>query len=86
MQDVGPQLAALLQFVDELNARLAAAGIDGVSGALELQRRLQGVLDAIPGAELERMIDGVGALRRRMEELAAALAVMRDLKTGYDAT
>ena len=81
LESVLPQLEAVLQFTQELNRRLAGVGIDGISGALELYRRLKGTLDAIPDADLERTLEEVHALGRVLSGMATSLDEVRRLKT-----
>lgn len=77
---VVPRLDAVLRFADELHARLAGAGVDGIAGALGLDRRLRAVFDGIGSADIERLIADAAALGRAFEEMAHALESLRRLK------
>ena len=77
---VVPRLEAVLQFADELRARLAGAGVDGIAGALGLDRQLRAVFAGIGSADIERLIAEAAALGRAFEEMAQALESLRRLK------
>jgi hypothetical protein len=78
---VVPRLEAVLQFADELHARLAGAGVDGIAGALRLDRQLRAVFDGIGSAEIEGLIAEAAALGRAFEDMAQTLESLRRLKT-----
>jgi hypothetical protein len=77
---IAAQIAALEQFAAEIDGRLAALGVGGLAGALEVHRRLRLVLDAIPDGELERMAGRVQAMIAALGELERALGALRELK------
>jgi hypothetical protein len=77
---VVPRLEAVLQFADELRARLAGVGVDGIAGALGLDRQLRAVFAGIGSADIERLIAEAAALGRAFEEMAQALESLRRLK------
>ena len=77
---VVPRLEAVLQFTQELRARLAGTEADGIAGVLELDRRLRAVFAGIGSAEIERLIADAAALERAFEEMAGALESLRRLK------
>ena len=81
MESVLPRLEAVLRFTQELNARLAATGVDGLGGALELHRRLRELVDAVPNDELERVTAEVRALADAVARLSGSLDELRRLKT-----
>lgn len=81
VERVLPRMEAVLRFTQEVNARLAAIGVDGVGGALELYRRLRSALDGIPDSELDRMTADVQALSAALARLQAEIAEIRRLKT-----
>ena len=75
-----PQLEAVLQFTQEVDRRLVDVGVDGIGGALELYRRLKDTLDAIPDAEVERMMGKVRSLGQALSRLAEGLEDIRRFK------
>jgi hypothetical protein len=81
VEHVLPHMEAVLRFTQDLNARLAGIGIDGIGGALELYRRLKDVLDGIPDGDVERVLADVHALENSLARLAAGLEEIRRLKT-----
>lgn len=81
MEQVLPHLEALAQFASELDGRLAVDGVSGVDGVLGLYRRLQGVLDAIPDAEVERVAAGVRELQAVLDGVARDLDRLTRLKS-----
>ncbi len=76
-----PRLEAVLAFTQEVNARLAAVGVDGIGGALEAYRRLREVLDGVSEAEVARMQQEVASLARAVTQLGESLEEIRRLKT-----
>jgi len=50
VEGVLPQLEAILRFTHELDQRLVAAGVDGLTGAVGLYLRLKTTIDGIPPA------------------------------------
>jgi len=80
LERVLPQLEAVARFADELRSRVAADGIDGIDGMLNVHRRLRAVLDDIPRDELERMRGAVAELTRALEDIARCLDHMARIK------
>jgi len=75
-----PDLEAVLAFTRDLQQRLGATGVDGVSGALGLHRLLEETLGAIPRADIERALAGVDALARTLARYADVLAELKALR------
>ncbi len=80
MESVLPRLEAVLRFTEELRGRFVATGVDGIAGALGLYRSLRSVLDAIPEAEVTRMLAEVEALTTMLGDLERSLEEVRRLK------
>jgi hypothetical protein len=78
---VVPSLEAILQFAAELRRRLGGSGVDGIGGALELERRLRAVFDGIGVRDIEGAMAEATALTRTFEEMARTLETLRWLKT-----
>lgn len=78
---VVPSLEAILQFAADVRRRLGDAGVGGIAGALELERRLRAVFDGIGVHDVERAMDEARALTRTLEEMARTLEALRWLKT-----
>ena len=80
MERVLPQLKAIVQFTEGLEQRLAAEGVDGVAGVLELYRHLKAVLDGIPSAELACILNDIAALESWLAAVARSLDEVKRLK------
>ncbi|HYV58041.1 MAG TPA: hypothetical protein VE911_10865 [Candidatus Nitrosopolaris sp.] len=80
VEDVLPQLEAVLAFSHELDQRLVAAGVDGLTGAVGLYLRLKTTIDDIPSAEVARTQAAVHALEHEVGALARYLADIKRLK------
>lgn len=74
------QLAALTRVAEELDARLAVAGVGGLEGAAGICERLRAVLDGISPDDLERMRRRVSELEAELADVARRLAALRELK------
>lgn len=83
MADAPAEIAALLEWKAELDRRLADIGVDGLHGALELQRRLDALLSGLSDEDLARLDAQVARLRSWLDEAAAHLETLRRLKTLY---
>jgi hypothetical protein len=75
-----PRIEAVLRFASELDEQLAAAGVGGIVGALELSRRVRELLASIDRAELEAARATVTRLEEVLGEVAGTLARVRRLK------
>ena len=75
-----PPLAALAHFTTELRRRLAATGLEGLEGMLELYGRLRATLDRVPRAELERIRGDVVGLEAWLHEVARLLEDLQRVK------
>jgi hypothetical protein len=84
MGEVVAQVQALTQLAGEIDARLAAGGVGGLSGACAIYAQLRGVLDAVSAADLERMTRQVADLQRHLEQVARRVAAIKDLKVLLD--
>lgn len=83
MPDAGGEIAALLEWKSELDRRLGDVGVDGLRGALDLQRRLDALLGDLSDEDLARMEAQVTRLRAWLEDAAAQLDAIRRLKALY---
>jgi hypothetical protein len=75
-----PDLEAVLSFTRDLQQRLGATGVDGISGALGLHRLLEETLGAIPRADIERALAEVDALTHTLARYADVLAELKVLR------
>ncbi len=80
LQEVVAQVDALARVAEQVDARLAHAGVGGLAGAVALCERLRTVFDGVSAADLERMLGTVAALQADLEDVARGLAAIRDLK------
>jgi hypothetical protein len=80
LEEVLPQLEGVLRYTSELRERLTADGVDGITGAIGLYRCLKATLDAVPRAEIERMLAMITDLEHALGEMARSLAEIRRLK------
>lgn len=83
MPDASAEISSLLEWKAELDRRLGGVGVDGLRGALDLQRRLDALLDGLSDDDLARMEAQVVRLRAWLEEAAAQLEALRRLKALY---
>lgn len=81
--DAHAEIAALLEWKAELDRRLGDVGLDGLDGALELQRRLDALLAGLSDDDLARLETQVGRLRAWLDEAATHLETLRRLKALY---
>jgi uncharacterized protein YPO0396 len=81
--DAPAEIAALLQWKTELDRRLGDLGVDGLRGALDLQRRLDALLEGMSDDDLAHLQAQVGRLRAWLEEASAQLETLRRLKALY---
>lgn len=84
LEQILPRLEALAQFAGELDARLRAAGVDGVDGALDLDRRLRAVLDTFSRDEIGRVAEAAVVLRRGLDAVLEGLDRVARLKAQLD--
>ena len=80
-EEILPQLKAVLEFADGLEQRLSVDGIQGIAGALGLYRRLKGLLDELPEADIVRQKAEVESVQRWLEDIARTLEDMQRLKS-----
>lgn len=83
MPDASAEIASLIEWKAELDRRLGDVGVDGLRGALDLQRRLDALLGGLSDDDLARMESQVVRLRGWLEEAAAHLEALRRLKALY---
>ena len=77
-------LGAVHSLTSDVEARLAAAGIAGISGALEAHRRLTAVLGAADTERLAAVQRLVAALEHELRHAARVLARLRALKETFE--
>jgi hypothetical protein len=75
-----PQLEAILRFTHDLDQRLVAAGVDGLTGAVGLYLRLKTTIDDIPAVDVARTQAAVHTLEHEVGALAQHLAALQRLK------
>ena len=80
MDDLLPQLDALLAFAAELDARLQSTGVAGIGDTLALHARVKHALAGISAADLDARLAAVEALQRELATLAKTLDGVRRLK------
>ncbi len=80
VEGVLPQLEAILRFTHELEQRLVAAGVDGLTGAVGLYLRLKTTIDGIPAVDVARTQAAVHTLEHEVGALAQHLAALHRLK------
>ncbi len=80
MEELVAQVGALTRVAEELDARLAGAGIGGLEGAVAICQRLRTIFAGVSAADIERMLGRVAALQAELEEVARRLASLRELK------
>jgi hypothetical protein len=80
MEELVAQLIALTRVAEELDARIAGAGVGGLEGAAAISERLRTVLDGISSADLERMRGRISDLEAELADVAGRLAALRELK------
>jgi len=79
-EQVLPALEAIARFTEELRHRLAGDSVDGIDGALALDRRLRATLDSIPQARLEEMRTEIARLEGWLTDVLGCLQDVRRLK------
>jgi hypothetical protein len=84
--DANAEIAALLEWKAELDRRLGDVGVDGLRGALDLQRRLDALLSGLADEDLARLDAQVARLRSWLDEAATQLETLRRLKALYRPT
>jgi hypothetical protein len=75
-----PQVAALARFAADVDGRLTTLGMEGLTGALDLHKKLRAVLDPISTADLEAARTAVADLTRKLTETSDQIAALRRLK------
>jgi len=80
LEGVLPQLEALLRFTHELDQRLVAVGVDGLTGAVGLYLRLKTTIDGIPAVDVARTQAAVHTLEHEVGALAQHLAALQRMK------
>ena len=75
-----PRVASLVRFAADVDGRLATLGLDGLSGALGLHRKLRNVLDPISSAQLDELRNTIAGLEQALTEMEARIAALRRLK------
>ncbi|TMA51449.1 MAG: hypothetical protein E6J75_18450 [Deltaproteobacteria bacterium] len=87
MEDMVRQTDQIINFTNEINRRIAEAGITGVEGLVGLYDQLRSALGKVSQQELEwaqgevnRVLEG---LRRLSEELSHLAALKAALETGH---
>ena len=78
------EMEAVADFSQELDGRLATAGVQGRAGALDLYRRVEHLLDGVPLADLEQALAGVRSLVERLGAVERTVAAIRELKVRLD--
>jgi hypothetical protein len=58
MEELVAQVGALTRVAEELDARLAGAGIGGLEGAVAICQRLRTIFAGVSAADIERMLGG----------------------------
>ena len=79
-ETVVASMTAVLSLTSAVDDRLAAAGIAGMAGALDLHRRLVAVLAAVDAERLAVLRRVVGELEQEVRHAAQVLARLRELK------
>jgi hypothetical protein len=74
------RLGAVLQVSEELERRLAATGVGGLAGVLDVQHRMKSVLDAVPLDEIERALAAARVLAATLGTIARRVDELRRLK------
>ena len=80
LEELVVQVDALARVAEEVDARLAGAGVGGLDGAVAIVARLRAVFDGVSSADLERMLGKVAALHAELEDVSRRLAAIRELK------
>ena len=79
-ETVAFRIAAVLSLTSAVDDRLAAAGIAGMAGALELHRRLAAVLAAVDAERMAVLRRILPTLERDLQHAAQVLARLREMK------
>ena len=80
MDDVLRQAEALLRFSGEVEKRMAASGLGGVSGVIERYVQLRQALDRLSQRELDWAKGEVDRLIATLNEVAEQLEQLRSIK------
>jgi hypothetical protein len=78
------RVAAVLAVTTAVDDRLAAAGIAGMTGALDLHRRLAAVLAAVDRERMAALRRIVTTLECDLRQAAQVLARLRELKEAFE--
>jgi hypothetical protein len=82
MEQVLARLQAVVRFTHELERRLGDAGLgSSIGDVLARYRRLKATLDAIPAAELARVMADAGVVARGLAEIGRVLGDVKRLKS-----
>ena len=83
-ETIAARMAAVLALTSTVEERLADAGVAGMSGALDVHRRLVAVLAAVDAGRLAALQRAVAALEHEVRHAARVLARLRELKEVLD--
>jgi hypothetical protein len=83
-ETVRAHLRAALTVVAAVEDRLVRAGIAGVEGALDAERRIEAVLAGVDGERLSTLRDTVATLAHDLRHAAEVLARLRVLKGAFE--
>jgi hypothetical protein len=84
-ETVCADLRAALAVAAAVDERLVRAGIAGVEGAIDAQRRIESVLAGVDAERLAALRRTVAALERELRGAVEVLARLRFLKQIFDA-
>ena len=80
MDDVLRRSAAMLESVQEIDQRLAGAGLNGVTAVAKLFEQLHVALEAIPMEEIDAALADIDRTRRTLDGMGRDLTRLRRLK------